>query len=202
MVVWLRLWEKCVVLGYSLTHNHTKSCGCLNVEKFIERTKKYNFYDLTGEYGIGYTSNTNRPFYFDLEEYDKIKKYCWRENDKGYILAFHKGKDIRMHKLFVNSDFVDHINHNIADNRKENLRPTTNSQNQMNAKLRTNNTSGITGVHWDKRRRKWIATLTLNKKRIQLGAFNNFDDAVKARKEAEEKYFGEFSYDNSQSYII
>lgn len=176
---------------------HTKSCGCLSVEKFIERNKKYNIYDLTNEYGIGYTTNTNMPFYFDLEDYEKIKDYCWRENDKGYILTCIKDNHIRMHKLFVNNDFVDHINHNLKDNRKSNLRPVTNSQNQMNAKLRTNNTSGVTGVYWNSKNKKWVANIALNKKRIQLGSFENFEDAVKARKEAEEKYFGEYSYDNS-----
>ena len=42
--------------------------------------KKYNKYDLSGEYGIGWTSNTNQEFYFDLEDYDKIKDYCWIYN--------------------------------------------------------------------------------------------------------------------------
>lgn len=191
-----------IIVGSSLVNERTKSCGCLRIEKFIEHNKKYNTYDLTNEYGVGYTSNTNKPFYFDLEDYDLIKDYCWRENDKGYILTYIDGKQIRMHKLFIESDFVDHINHNLSDNRKCNLRPTTNSQNQMNAKLRINNTSGVTGVHWSTKRKKWFATITINQKRIQLGGFIKFDDAVKARKEAEEKYFGEFSYDNSMKVSI
>ena len=110
-----------VIIGRSLTQGHTKSCGCLSVEKFRKNNKKYNIYDLTNEYGIGYTTNTNKPFYFDLEDYEKIKDYCWRENDKGYILTCVKDNHIRMHKLFVNNDFVDHINHNLKDNRKSNL---------------------------------------------------------------------------------
>ena len=68
----------------------------------------------------------------------------------------------------------------------------------MNAKLRSNNTSGVTGVSFNKKRNKWVSTICINKKRIQLGGFDNFEDAILARKQAEEKYFGEYSYDNSQ----
>ena len=91
--------------------------------------------------------------------------------------------------------FVDHINHNVKDNRKSNLRIVTNNQNQMNAKLRKNNTSSCTGVY--KIKNKWVANIQINKKRIQLGTFTCFEDAVQARKLAEEKYFGEYSYSNS-----
>lgn len=67
----------------------------------------------------------------------------------------------------------------------------------MNSGLSSNNTSGVTGVHWDKLNKKWKAQIGYNYKRIQLGSFDNFEDAVAARKQAEEKYFGEYSYDNS-----
>ena len=52
-------------------------------------------------------------------------------------------------------------------------------------------------MYWNAKRKKWIANITLNKKRIQLGGFENLEDAIKARKQAEERYFGEYSYDNS-----
>jgi len=72
----------CICGNYiSVSSNHlksgnVKSCGCLNSELVINRSKKYNTYNLTGEYGIGYTSK-GEEFYFDLEDYDKIKDYCW-----------------------------------------------------------------------------------------------------------------------------
>ena len=71
-----------------MKHGHTKSCGCLNNEKrslLGKNSKKYNKYNLNGEYGIGWTSNTNEEFYFDLEDYDKIKDYCWFLDNRGYI---------------------------------------------------------------------------------------------------------------------
>ena len=70
----------------------------------------------------------------------------------------------------------------------------------MNKGLQSNNTSGIAGVGWHKSSNKWMAYIAINKKQIHLGLFSKKEDAIKARKEAEEKYFGEFSYDNSQSY--
>jgi hypothetical protein len=85
------------------------------------------------------------------------------------------------------------------DNRKSNLRPATQTQNLMNTKLRSNNTSGVKGVRWRKDTGKWTATIWVDKKCISLGCFTEFDNAVKARKEAEEKYFGDFSYEKSQA---
>ncbi len=185
--------NKIIVRTSYLKSGHTKSCGCLQREKTAImgiNNKKYNTYDLTGEYGVGYTSK-GEEFYFDLEDYDKIKYYYWNKNKKGYIIAYY---NIQMHRLVMNcpDDIqVDHIFHNKNDNRKEFLRLATNSQNQMNINIQSNNTSGITGVYWNKE--KWNAIIIKNRKRIYLGSFINKDDAIKARLEAEKKYFGEFA---------
>jgi len=72
------------------------------------------------------------------------------------------------------------------------------SQNSMNQITKSNNMSGTKGVNWHKSKNKWRAFIGVKGKHIHLGLFENFDDAVKARKEAEKKYFGEFSYDNSK----
>ncbi len=191
-----------IVRGVCLTRskNATKSCGCLQKEIVSQYMKKYNTYDLTGEYGIGYTSK-GEEFYFDLEDYNLIKDYCWFIDDMGYVITHDKNANnstIGMHRLlFPNSSYVDHIKHRKNDNRKSQLRPCTNQQNNMNKGLQKNNTSGATGVGWDDRLKKWIAQIHINQKHIHLGCFNLFEDAVAARREAEEKYFGEFSYDNS-----
>lgn len=182
-----------------LKSGHTKSCGCLQKEKIQNignNNKKYNTYDLTGEYGIGYTDK-GEEFWFDLEDYDKIKDYCWSKNSKGYIIAYYNIQiNIQMHRLVMNCPNnmqIDHIYHNKFDNRKEFLRVATNSQNQMNINIQSNNTSGIIGVYWDKKCEKWSALVIKNKIRIYLGSFINKDDAIKARLEAEVKYFGEFA---------
>lgn len=196
--------NQAVVLDCNLTKKKgTKSCGCFARENMSKVKKRYNTYDLSGEYGVGYTLKGEK-FYFDLEDYDKIKNYCWSLTNDGYVSTHIKKKQTLFHKLIMNNEvgIIDHINHNVQDNRKSNLRIVTSSQNGMNASLSKNNTSGVTGVKWHKKQQKWVATITINYKRIWLGSFVDFDDAVKARKKAEEEYYGEFSYDNSQNYTI
>lgn len=195
--------NKKIVKGTSLTRGVTKSCGCLKKDiQYISNNKglfksKYNTYDLTGEYGIGYTFK-GEPFYFDLEDYNKIKKYCWCLTC-GYISnSNHK---IRMHRLLMNCKdanlVVDHINHITYDNRKDNLRVCTLSQNGMNKRVQSNNTSGINGVTFDTSANKWRARICVNHNTINLGRFANKSEAINARKEAEKKYFGVYSYEES-----
>ena len=80
---------------------------------------------------------------------------------------------------------IDHINHNKADNRIENLRLVRHKNNTKNRSKHKNNTSGITGVSWYKRDKKWQATIMVDGNYMHLGFFDNFEAAVAARKEAE-----------------
>lgn len=196
-----------IVLGCNLKKKSVMSCGCLSKEKSSRQgklAKRYNTYDLTGEYGIGYTLS-GEPFYFDLEDYDKIKDYCWYRTNYDYVIAkIPNGNDshIKLHNLlFPDAQKVDHIKHINYDNRKSQLRPVTSSQNMMNRKINKNNKSGYKGVHWDKNKNKWIAFISIDRKTYSKG-FKAFEDAVKQRKEWEEKYFGEYSYDNSMKGAI
>jgi phosphotransferase system IIB component len=198
--------KEVLVLGSSLKKGNTRSCGCLMIEKVTEickARKKYNIYDLSGEYGIGYTTN-NEAFYFDLEDYDLIKDYCWSLDKHEYLIACANinREMIKMHRLVMNcpDDMdVDHIYHDNFDNRKTQLRMVTKSQNQMNRKLNINNTSGVKGVYWDSKNQKWQAQINIDNKRIHLGRFNDINDAINARKQAEEKYFGEYNFKNKIS---
>ncbi len=191
----------------TLKNGATQSCGCLRIEIISDTLKKYNNYNLLNDYGIGWTSNTNEEFYFDLEDYDKIKNYCWYKMDNGYLATNIEEENSRniilIHRfiLDIKHDEVDHKNHNKLDNRKENIRNCTRCQNSMNIGIRSNNTSGVTGVSWQKRDERWCARITANKKDINLGYFINFEDAVEARKEAEVKYFGEYRYKGLQEEI-
>lgn len=181
------------VVGSSLKSGYTKSCGCLSKEL----KRKHNVYDLSGEYGIGYTSKGEK-FYFDLEDYDAIKDYCWCINKQGYVIArtINGERDmVLFHRLlFPNSEVVDHIDHNTKNNQKNNLREVVYQQNSMNHKINKNNTSGVTGVSWNKTHNLWRARIHFKGKEISLGYYTNFDDAVKARKSAEDKYYGEYKY--------
>ena len=85
---------------------------------------------------------------------------------------------------------IDHINHCVNDNRKSNLRIVTARENAWNKRTLDNNTSGRTGVYLNKRDNIWIAQIKCVDQLKVLGRFKNFDDAVKARKNAEDKLFG------------
>ena len=88
--------------------------------KRIITALKNNTYDLSGEYGIGYTSK-GEEFYFDLEDYDLIKDYCWRTDRNGYIVSNEPNINrsiISMHRLVFSNieqlnkkQQVDHKNH-------------------------------------------------------------------------------------------
>ena len=75
-----------VVVGCNLVRGHNKSCGCNKLKAISEKLKKYNSYDLSGYYGVGYCSDGTQ-FYFDKEDYELIKNYCWCNNGKGYLVA-------------------------------------------------------------------------------------------------------------------
>lgn len=181
----------------------SKSCGCINTERIIEldkNRKKHNQYDLTNpEYGIGYTTNTNNPFYFDYVDYELICKYTWYEhlrNDGRYHSLITKDSDtnksIKFHHIIGCKNY-DHIDHNPLNNRRCNLRLAKQSQNCMNKSLSNNNTSGIIGVSWCTRDCRWKAQIGYQNQRINLGYFMNKKDAIIARLNAEKKYFKEFA---------
>lgn len=150
---------------------------------------KRNKYDLTGEYGIGYTFK-GEEFYFDLEDYELVKSYCWYMSSDGYVCSKNDSKSISMHKIIVSEDeVVDHINRCRKDNRKENLRITTYQGNNRNRSKQRNNNSGFIGVYWSNTYNRWMSRVKVDGKNIHLGSFVNKEDAIIARLKGELKYF-------------
>lgn len=99
-------------------------------------------------------------------------------------------------KLVTGNDPIgipDHKNRIRWDNRWCNLREATFSQNSFNHSLRTDNSSGHAGVYFSKNEQKWKAQISVKKKRIYLGRFNMLENAIAARKLAEEDYHGVFA---------
>lgn len=191
------------VLDDNLRKGQSKGCGIKSKILNGKNNKKYNTYNLVGEYGIGYTSN-EEEFYFDLEDYDKIKDYCWHKHKDGYLrtridVVDGKNKYILMHNLIIGfldktcKYNVDHINNKPNDNRKENLRICLHKDNMKNVKLNSRNKSGFKGVYYSKTENKWKAYITVDGNQIHLGTFKNKEDAIKIRKDNEIKYFGEYS---------
>lgn len=202
------------VLGAVLKSGKTLSCGCLHREiskKTGEKRRGQNYsfnrYDLESqEYGVGYT-NDNEEFYFDKEDYDLIKNIKWffggKEHNRRYVHGHYNGKDVRMHRLVMGIDencnlVVDHKKVDSQnDNRKENLRVVTIADNCKNRNKSSNNTSGYTGVSFSKTDNKYIAYIQVNGKQINLGRYAELQEAVDARREAENQYFKEYSFNNS-----
>lgn len=83
---------------------------------------------------------------------------------------------------------IDHINGDRSDNRIWNLRQTTRTQNMRNQKKHKSNTSGFTGVVWNKKTGRWRATITVSGRRIYLGSYEDISEAAAARAQANRKY--------------
>ena len=184
-----------------LKNGHTRSCGCLIAEIKREenkiKRKKTNQYKIDGNIVIGLTFNTNKEFYVDTKNFDRIKNICWCEiNQNGFSRLLGRdiiaGKNVLMHQ-FLGFTNYDHIDHNELNNLESNLRPATSSENSQNRGKQSNNTSGVIGVSWDKNAQKWIARIKLQQHSMYLGGFVNKDDAITARLQAEAKYFREFA---------
>lgn len=96
------------------------------------------------------------------------------------------------HKEWSRSE-IDHRDTDPSNNRLNNLRPATESQNAANRRLGRNNTSGYKGVAWDRGKQRWMASIRVNRKAIFLGRFDDVVSAAAAYEAAAAKYFGKFA---------
>lgn len=145
----------------------------------------------------------------DLEDVDVVQKYKWgisaaKSPPYDYVryYATTSKNSILLHRYLTdcpNDMVVDHIDGNSLNNRRENLRVCTDSQNKKNCKKYANNKSGYKGVIWYHYRNinKWMSYICVDNKRITLGYFEDIKDAVECRKNAEKKYFGEYAFNES-----
>lgn len=186
-----------VVMATHLKTGHTKSCGCVhdeNLQRIHKNKKKYNKYDLSGEYGVGWTTNTNEEFFFDLEDYDKIKDYAWmsHKTKEGCMYIASTSDHIYMHRLIMDCPeelVVDHKYHNTFDNRKNNLRISTVSENIVNSERCYQAGVLITQSG------KYSATIKFNNDRKYLGIFDSKEEALNARTSMEKELFKQYRYD-------
>ena len=125
----------------------------------------------------------------------KIGSVAGRLKPTGYIHITIRDKTYLAHRLaflYMEGYFppkdVDHINHIRHDNRFINLRKVTKKENQRNQSKFANNKSGITGVCWHKRHKKWTAYIHTNNKNKYIYWGLDYFDACCSRKSAEKKY--------------
>lgn len=107
--------------------------------------------------------------------------------DNGYLRIRIKDTAYRAHRLafiyMLGREPIGHIDHKDTDrgnNRWDNLREDAERVNHWNRSMQANNTSGVKGVHWDKRKNKYIAQIQVKGRKKQVGAFSSLDDATKA----------------------
>ena len=172
--------------------NPTSSCGCYaKQQQRKSKNTKENKWIFDGDVVIGITSSGDK-FLIDADDFQMVKNYCWRKNKHGYIVANKRSstnKTILLHRIVMNVDddniLVDHKYWDKTDNRKSNLRLATKSNNNININRRKDNTSGYTGVTYNKRNNKYTARISKNGKRIFIGYFNTLEEAVEARHKTE-----------------
>lgn len=141
---------------------------------------------------------------FDMNKSDRwntrwANQIAGTKNARYVTVSFHGQRYFaqRLIWLLVTGEWpdsdVDHQNGNKCDNRFCNLRLATRSQNNGNSGLRSNNASGIKGVHWDARNDKWRASISEHGKIVNLGRYKCVAAASFAYQIAADKHFGEFA---------
>ena len=153
---------------------------------------------LSGGNGVGKFAQV------DDEDFEFLSGYSWWVQKGGhtfYAVSYIKNnfgylQQTLMHRYILGvydpKIFVDHENGDGLCNIRRNIRKCSHSQNMQNRRIGKNNTSGITGVSWDKKRKKWRATIVLNNKKHHLGSFEHKKDAGSAYDTKAKELFGEF----------
>ena len=137
----------------------------------------------------------------DSEDYEELNKYNWQARVQTYTGLFRakrseNKKEIDMAREIMNCPpglEVDHINGDLLDNRKCNLRICTHGENMRNRRLQRNNTSGYRGVHYFKRDGRYVAYIYLNGRKIHIGSYKTDIDAAMAYNAHARDLHGEFA---------
>ena len=162
----------------------TKSCNCGTGG----RKRKYNEYQEKGDVVFVKLGRSDEIMLCDIDDWERLKNIYWCIRS-GYVMGYVKRKPLLFHrqvKQCPKGYVIDHINRNPLDNRKVNLRVVTQSVNMMNMTMNRNNKVGHTGITPCKY--GFIVNITAKKKRFYLGTYKTLEEAVRVRKEAEEKY--------------
>jgi hypothetical protein len=141
-------------------------------------------------------SNYNNKYTkIDLDDVERVSKYKWTiDKSTNYVRTSSNGKNFKLHRFILRYDdnlFIDHINNNRLDNRKNNLRIVTPKQNALNSSLCKNNTSSYKGIH--KQKSKWVVRIRYNNSTLYLGWYKSFKEALIVRISEEIKLYKEFA---------
>lgn len=149
----------------------------------------------------------------DKQDYSELSQWNWQTFGRPekspysartvYVLNNKQRSGYKLITVFLHRQILrlpvgselegDHVNGDPLDNRRSNLRIVSHRENSMNQKRYRTNTSGCSGVTFHKRNGKWNSSITVNYKKLFLGAFQDFESAVMAREQAEDKYYGDYA---------
>lgn len=186
------------------------------LSKIPKEKKQYkNDFKIVDDYAIIYLKKPDGTIFetlIDLEDLDKVINfpYTWNADYQKKIKNYYavatvqlgvvdgrrKSTSVFLHKFVMNEkeNIVDHIEHNTLDNRKKNLRVTNNALNSKNRKGKnSNNKSGYRNVFWNSTIEKWSVRLCKDYKTINLGDYDDVDEAACIAKEGRLKYYGEYA---------
>ena len=118
------------------------------------------------------------------------------DRKEGYLRVTVDGRGYQLHRVIMllihghldKNVHVDHISHDRADNRLCNLRLVSLAENNKNKSMDRRNSTGVTGVRFNKRYNTWGAHIGVNGIEIHLGSFKTLEEATAARLDAEKKY--------------
>jgi hypothetical protein len=173
----------CVVASDSLVRLNTKSCGCLSIEVAPTKHKTHGLTNST-EYIIwsgmkARCDNPNNPSYefYGMRGISYIEE--WKDFNNFLKDMGKRPEGLQLDRIDVNSNYC-----------KENCKWSDTTEQGFNKRLLSSNKSGKTGVHFNKRRGKYIAAISQYGVNKYLGIFDNFEDACKAREKAEIELYG------------
>lgn len=185
--------NECIVASSDLLSGGTQSCGCYKRDRLRATLKHTNEYEIDGNVVHMFTRK-GEEFLISVEDLDMVLERSWAINDKGYVIST-SPTHAYLHNYILGTDtskyYGDHINHDKLDNRRENLRVVTPSQNRMNSGVRKDTPFGVVGVF--KSGNRYGARIAKDHKSILLGYFNTIEEATKCRLAAEKEYFGEYN---------
>jgi len=186
-------------LSHNPEHNHGRS-GRANKGMYLMRSK------VTQEMLLNHLHYNGGKIYWRARGNGTFdKNFAGKEAGctvkYGYKLMSYNGGNILVHVaiwIMLNGDIpenmeIDHINNDPSDNRIENLRLATRTQNCFNMRKRVDNTSGVKGVMWNKNNNNWRARIYVNKTKIEIGSFDTIDEARIAINSARQRLHGEYA---------
>ena len=188
----------------NLNSGAIKSCGCIKKEI----SSRPNKYEILGEYGKCYFNDSDEFFLFDTRDLDIVTSHTWRKSN-GYARADEIGMDGKVHAIMfhrkviskynnsnINDFDIDHKDHNPLNNRFDNLRLCTRSENQLNRNFKDISSTGERNIYFTKSNKFRFES------KFDGETFCKYFDSFEEAKKFKHKYFldnpNEFRYNSSE----